>query len=113
MSTFTMMRVFIGVDGTSTNLERSVWRQVVAGQSGGAASCRHVATEARAEPPQTLVGWSRRWAGRPAPGPTQPGVWPTLSICQIQPHGDDDFYIWLTSLCDPLKCSNLVPKFLK
>jgi hypothetical protein len=29
------------------------------------------------------------------------------------PHGDDDFDIWSTLLCHPLKCSNLVPKFLK
>jgi hypothetical protein len=62
--------VFIGVNGTSTDLERSVWRQVVAswpshiaGQPGGvtstdsgfSSSCRRVATKARAEPPQTLA----------------------------------------------------------
>jgi hypothetical protein len=64
--------VFIGVNGTSTDLKRSVWCQVVAGrpshragQPGGAAStdmgfsssCRHVATKAWAEPPQTLASW--------------------------------------------------------
>jgi hypothetical protein len=63
--------VFIGVNVTSTDLERSVWHQVVAdrprhmaGQSGGVAStdsgfystCRRVATKARAKPPPTLVG---------------------------------------------------------
>jgi hypothetical protein len=63
-----MTEVFIEVNGTSTDLERSVWRQVeagwpshVAGRSGGAAStnsafsssCRHMATKARAELPQT------------------------------------------------------------
>jgi hypothetical protein len=43
--TFTMRGVFIGVNGASTNLERSVWHKVVAdwpshvaGQPGGAAS---------------------------------------------------------------------------
>jgi hypothetical protein len=74
--------------------------------SGFSSSCRHVATKAWAEPPQTLVG-------RPTPGTTRPGVWPTRSMCQIHPLGDDDFEIWSTSLCHPLKCSNLVPKFLK
>jgi hypothetical protein len=43
----------------------------------------------------------------------RPGVWPTRSTCQIHPRGDNDFDIWSTSLCYPLKCSNLVPKFLK
>jgi hypothetical protein len=32
MFTFTMRGVFIGVNGTSTDLERSVWCQVVAGR---------------------------------------------------------------------------------
>jgi hypothetical protein len=43
--TFTMRWVFIGVNGTSTDLGRSVWRQVVAdwpshvaGRSGGVAA---------------------------------------------------------------------------
>jgi hypothetical protein len=116
------------VNGTSIDLERSVWCQVeaerpiqMAGQPSGAtstdsafsSSCRRVAAKAWAEPPQTLASWPRSWAGRPAPGPTQPGVWPTRSTCQIHPRGDDDFDIWSTSLCHPLKCSNLVPKFLK
>jgi hypothetical protein len=30
--------IFIGVNGTSTDLERSVWHQVVAGRTSGAAS---------------------------------------------------------------------------
>jgi hypothetical protein len=81
--------VFIGVNGTSTELERSVWCHVEAGRpshmtgrlgraastdSAFSSSCRCVATKARAEPPQTL-------AGRLAPGPTRPGVWPTWSTC--------------------------------
>jgi hypothetical protein len=128
VSTFTVRWVFIWVNGTSTDLERSVWCQVVdehprhvAGQLGGVAStnsgfsslCRRVATKARAKPPQTLAGRQRTWTGRPTPRPTRPGVWPTWSICQIHPHDDDDFDIWSTSLCHLLKCSNLVPKFLK
>jgi hypothetical protein len=32
VSTFTMRGVFIGVNGTSTDLEKSVWCQVEAGQ---------------------------------------------------------------------------------
>jgi hypothetical protein len=74
--TFTVSGVFIGVNGTSTDLQRSVWRQVVAsqpshvaGQPGGAAStdsgfsssCRRVATNAQAEPPQILAGRPRNW----------------------------------------------------
>jgi hypothetical protein len=128
VSTFTVRGVFIGVNWTSTDLERSVWVQVVAGRSshvagwpGGAtstdsgfsSSCRRMKTKARAKLPQTLASWARSWAGQPAPGPTQPGVLPTWFTCQIHPRGDDDFNIWSTSLCHPLKCSNLVPKFLK
>jgi hypothetical protein len=59
VSTFTMRGVFIGVNGTSTDLEKSVWCQVVAGRpnhvvgrpSGAAStdlgfsSCRCVATK--------------------------------------------------------------------
>jgi hypothetical protein len=54
------------------------------------------------------------------------GVWPTsqplgphglglarLVHMPITPRGDDDFDIWLASLCHPLKCSDLVRKFLK
>jgi hypothetical protein len=81
--------------------------------SGFSSSCRHIATKAWAEPPQTLVARPRCWAGRSAPWPTRPSVWPTWSMCQIHPCGDDDFDIWSTSLFHPLKCSNLVPKFLK
>jgi hypothetical protein len=94
VSTFTMRGVFIGVNGTSTDLERSVWSQVKAGQpshmagrsgvgtstdSAFSSSCRHVATKAHAKPPQTLADWPRSWAGRLAPGPTRRGVWPTWS----------------------------------
>jgi hypothetical protein len=60
-----------------------------------------------------MAGRTRSFAGRPALGPFQPGVWPTLFMCQIHPRGDDDFDIWSTLLCHPLKCSNLVHKFLK
>jgi hypothetical protein len=82
VSTFTMRGLFIGVNGTSTDLERPIWHQVeaeqpshMAGRLGGAAStdsafsssCIPVATKAWDEPPQTL-------ADRPAPGPTRPGV---------------------------------------
>jgi hypothetical protein len=76
-------------------------------------SRRHMATKAQPEPPQTLPGRPRSWADRPVPRPTRPEVWPTQSMCQIHPHGDDDFDIWSTSLCHPLKYSNLVPKFQK
>jgi hypothetical protein len=81
--------------------------------SGFSSSCRHIATKAWAEPPQTLAARPRCWAGRSAPWPTRPSVWPTWSMCQIHPCDDDDFDIWSTSLFHPLKCSNLVPKFLK
>jgi hypothetical protein len=72
---------------------------VASTDSGFSFSCRHVSTKAQAELSQILADW-------PAPGPT----W---SMCQIHPHGDDDFDIWSTSLCQPLQCSNLLPKFLK
>jgi hypothetical protein len=128
VSTFTVRGVFIGVNGTSTNLERSAWCQVVAGRpshmadhlggaastdSGFSSSCRCMATKARAKPPQTLADRPRSYASRPAPGPTRPRVWSTWSTYQIHPCGDDDFHIWSISLCHPLKYSNLVPKFLK
>jgi hypothetical protein len=66
--------VFIGVNGISTDLERSVWHQVMAGRpshmagrmerppqtfstdSSFSSSCRRVTTKARAELPQTLPG---------------------------------------------------------
>jgi hypothetical protein len=69
-------------------------------------SCRHVSTNPRAKSTKDL-------AGRLVPRPIRPGVWSTWSTCQIHPQGDDDFDIWSTSLCHPMKCSNLVPKFLK
>jgi hypothetical protein len=64
VSTFTVGGLFIGVNGTSTNMKRSVWREVVARRRrhvaerlGGVASvdssfsslCRRVATKARAK----------------------------------------------------------------
>jgi hypothetical protein len=70
VSTFTMRGVFIGVNGTSTNMESLVQHQVVAGrrshmvgQPGGgistdlgfSSSCRRVATKAQAKLPQTLA----------------------------------------------------------
>jgi hypothetical protein len=50
--------------------------------------------------------------------PTGQGVWSAdqplgPSGQGFGPLGDDDFDIWLTLLCHHLKCSNLVPKFLK
>jgi hypothetical protein len=117
---YTVRGVFIGVNGTSTDLERSIRRLVVAGQpshmasrSGGAASidlgfsssCRRMATKALAKPPQTL-------AGRPL-CPLNLGSGPLGPRVKYTPPGDDDFVIWFTSLCCPLKCSDLVPKFLK
>jgi hypothetical protein len=59
------------------------------------------------------LGRPTKELGRPSPGPNRPGVWPTCSTFQIHPRGYDDIDIWLTSLCHPLKCSNLAPKFLK
>jgi hypothetical protein len=117
---------------TSIDLERSAWRQVVVGRPSHVAGrwverppptfstalafiflCRHVCMNPRAEPPQTLAARPRSWAGQHALGPVWPGVWPTWSMRQIHPRGDDDFDIWSISLCHPLKCSNLVRKFLK
>jgi hypothetical protein len=82
-------------------------------ESGFSSSCICVATKAQAGPPQTLARRPRSWAGQPAPLPTQPGVWPTWSTCQIHPRDDDDFDIWSTSICHPMKCSNLVPAEIK
>jgi hypothetical protein len=68
VSTFTMRGVFIGVNGTSTNLERSVSRQVVA---GGQAT------------------WSAGWKERPPPTWTSPpcvDVWqPRLRPNHLKP----------------------------
>jgi hypothetical protein len=92
-----MRGVFIGVNGTSIDFERLIWRQVVAGRpshmagrldgepstdSGFSFSCRHVATKVWAEPPQTM-------AGRPlAPlsmgsSPLRPHVKYTLVVMMI------------------------------
>jgi hypothetical protein len=114
-------------------MERSVWRYVLpSGQttwsgdrverpsltfptdSGSSSSCRRM--EPRLGPNRLkpwLTGEGVELAGRPTPGPTRPRVWPTWSTCEIHPRGGDDFDIWSTSLCYPLKCSNLVAKFLK
>jgi hypothetical protein len=128
VSTFTMRGVFIGVNGTSTDLERSVWCHVVAGwpakphgQPAEWSSLHRLSPPTQASPPRVdvwqpslgpnhLKPWS---ASQPTPGPVWPGIWPTWYTCQIHPRGDDDFDIWSTSLCHLLKCSNLVPKFLK
>jgi hypothetical protein len=126
--TFTVRGVFIGVNGTSTDLERSVWHQVevrrlshMANRSAGWRGLHRLSPVTWPSPPSVDTCQPRLepnllkpWlAGRPTPGPTQPGVWPTWSTCQIHPNGDDDIDIWSTSLCHPLKCSNLLPKFLK
>jgi hypothetical protein len=70
--------------------------------------------------PSPKLRWLKPWSvgqgvgmtSRP-PGPTWPGVWATWSTCQIHPRCDAHFDIWSMSLYNPLKCSNLVPKFLK
>jgi hypothetical protein len=46
-------------------------------------------------------------------GPLGLGPGPTWSMCEIHPRVDDNFDIWSTSPCHPLKCSNFVPTFLK
>jgi hypothetical protein len=93
--------VFIGVNGTSTDLERSLWHQVVAGRpsrmagrAGGAAStdflhrlglsssCRRLATKARAEAPQTLVDRPLGPLGLGS-GPLGPGVKYTHVVMMI------------------------------
>jgi hypothetical protein len=71
VSTFTVRGVFIWMNQTSTDLEKSVWHQVEAGQpshmvgrlggvtstdSAFSSSCKRVATKALVEPPQNLVG---------------------------------------------------------
>jgi hypothetical protein len=119
--------VFIGPWGSFTNLEKSVWHQVVAGRPVGWSglhrlspppwpSTPHVDTCPRSHGPNQHKTWSVGqgvWpAGRPL-GPFWLVVWLTQSICQIHPRGDDDFNIWSILLYHPLKCSNLVPKFLK
>jgi hypothetical protein len=84
--------VFIEPWGSSTDLEKSVWHQVVAGQpnhmvgrSGGAASTDFLhrlgllllmLTRALEATSQTDIKH-----GRPALGPFRLGVWPTRSLC--------------------------------
>jgi hypothetical protein len=65
---------------------------------------RDVSTKSRAEPTQALVG-------RPL-GPLGLGFDHLVHMSNT-PCGDAHFDIWSTSLCNPMKCSNLVPKFLK
>jgi hypothetical protein len=81
---------------------------------------------ARASPPRIDAWQPRRWPNRLKPWPTDQGVGPAdrplgplglgsahLVRVSNTPRGDDDFDIWSTSLCHRLKCSNLIPKFLK
>jgi hypothetical protein len=124
VSTFTVRGLFIGVNGTSTDLRGwfgARWRP--SGQATWPAGWVERPPPTRPSPHVDV--WQPR-LGRdrlnPCPagqgvgsalGPTRPGVWPTWSTCQIHPRGDDDFNIWSSSLCHPLKCSNFIPKFLK
>jgi hypothetical protein len=119
------------VVGELHRLEKLVWCQVVAGrqshvagQLGGVASTNFlhrlgllllVQTRVLKATGQTNIKHGRpaKEIGRPAFGPFRVGVWPTRSMCQIHPRGDQDFDIWSTLLCHPLKYSNLVPKLLK
>jgi hypothetical protein len=116
--------VFIGPWGSSTNLVEAVSRHVVAGQPshvagwpGGTTSTAFIHRIGLPLLMYTCVhlaaGRTNVKLGRPAPRPIRHGVEPTRSTCQIHPLGDDDFDIWSTSLCHPIKCSNLVPKLLK
>jgi hypothetical protein len=74
---------------------------------------RNVTVKSQAEPTQRLANWARGWAGRPAPGPTWPRVWPHLFYVSHTPLWSWWFWHWSISLCHPLKYSNLVPKFLR
>jgi hypothetical protein len=98
------MGVFIGLNETSTNLERSVWRQVVAGgrverppptfstDSGFSSSCRCVATKALAEPPQTLAARLLSPLGLGS-GPLGPRVKYTPVVMMILTFGQLHFVI--------------------
>jgi hypothetical protein len=68
---------------------------------------RDVSTKCRAEPTQTLAGRSADPWGHLA--------WGLAHLIHVSntPRGDAYFDIWSTSLYNPLKCSNLVPKFLE
>jgi hypothetical protein len=120
----TRIRIFIGVNGTSINLEGSVWRQVVVGRPSHVTCWPSRAAFTGFFHQLRLLflvmmrgnqgsGRTTSNPSQPAPRPTRPRVWPTWSTCQIHPCGDNYFDSWSTSLCHPLKCSNLVPKFLK
>jgi hypothetical protein len=70
VSTFTMRRVFIGVNGTSTKLESSIGHQVeagqpshVAGQPGGADSTNYLHGSGRTA---SNLGQPAKELGRPA-----------------------------------------------
>jgi hypothetical protein len=81
----------------------------------------------RASPPHVDVWQPKIGLNRLKPWLTGQGVGPSSrALCPLglgssplgprvkyTPRGDDDFDILSTSLCYPLKCSNLIPKFLK
>jgi hypothetical protein len=105
-----MRGVFIGVNGTSTNMERSVWHQVVAGRpthvagqverppptfftdSAFSSLCRRMETKARVEPPQTLAGRPLGPLGLGS-GPLGPRVKYTLVVIMILTFGQLHFII--------------------
>jgi hypothetical protein len=117
----------IGVNRTSTDLETSVWHQVVAsrpshvaGRAGG------LSPPTRASPPRVDMWQARLELNRLKAWPAGQGVglagqpfahlsWGLAHLLHMSntPRGDDNFDIWSTSLCHPLECSNLVPEFLK
>jgi hypothetical protein len=115
----------MGPWGSSTDLEKSVWHQVVAGrpghmagQPGGMASTDFLHCLGLLLLVQTIVlratGQTDIKHGRSA-GPWALLAWGLTHSVHVsnRPRGDDDFDIWSTLLCHPLKCSNLLPKFLK
>ena len=61
MLTFTVRGVFIGVNMTSTDLERSVWHQVVASRTGEATST-NLEKSVRC---QVVAGWPSHVVGLP------------------------------------------------
>jgi hypothetical protein len=107
---FSRRGAYIGAEGVSTDLARSVWSKWTVGRPsmwppdhssrppppsslGSFLVNRHrdVSTMSWAEPTQTL-------AGRLTLRPTWPRVWSTWSTCQRHPRGDAHFDIWSTSL---------------
>jgi hypothetical protein len=107
VSTFTMRGVFIEAIGIATDLDKSVWCQVVPERlsrvadwpgrmasidSGFSSSCRCMETKAQVEPPQTLAGWPL------GPfdlgfGPISPRVKYTLVVMMILTFGQLYFVI--------------------